>query len=92
MNADFLPGERAADAIGLPHRQLKQFRLEGKFLPGIHYVALSRKAILYCVPLIRDWIANQNDPEAHQRAIEVYRSALLGNQKRPVGRPRKVSA
>ncbi len=39
--------------------------------------------------LFEDWLANQGDPVAQQRAIENYLAGLPSNQPRCVGRPKK---
>lgn len=46
---------------------------------GLHYVTDSAGDRLYNLTLIEDWIANMNDPTAHQRACEVYLQSLPSN-------------
>lgn len=53
---------------------------------GIHWNGngdeSKRRLIRYNWPLIEDWFHNQNDPDAHQRAIEHYLATRLSNQKK----------
>lgn len=58
----------------------KKWRVNGQLIEGIHWVRLSKIQILYCLPLILDWLHNHGDPTAHQKAIENYQSSLLSNQ------------
>jgi hypothetical protein len=36
--------------------------------------------VLYNRPMIKDWIENRHDPEAHQRVIEAYQANRLSQQ------------
>lgn len=67
---------------------LKDWRLSGKLIEGVHWTKLGPQKNLYNQPLIEDFLANQHDPAAHQRAIDLYLASLQSNQRRAVGRPR----
>jgi hypothetical protein len=47
---------------------------------GIHYQYLNSRTIRYNLRLIQDWLANFDDPQSHQRGIEVYLASLPYNQ------------
>ncbi|MGL5835833.1 MAG: hypothetical protein ACRC1Z_21770 [Waterburya sp.] len=47
---------------------------------GIHYQYLNSRTIRYNLRLIQDWLANFDDPQSHQRGIEVYLASLPSNQ------------
>ncbi|WP_204136982.1 hypothetical protein [Halomicronema sp. CCY15110] len=83
---------QAAELIGLSPETLKKYRLKDKILiEDIHWVKLNRRTIRYNLPLLADWLANRNDPQAHQKAIEQYQRSLLSNQKRRPGRSSQSS-
>jgi hypothetical protein len=44
---------------------------------GLHYVTDDAGDRLYNLDLIADWVANLNDPTAHQRACESYLMYLM---------------
>jgi hypothetical protein len=56
----------------------------GRWREGLHYVTDEVGDRLYNLTLISDWVANLNDPIAHQRACELYLASLPSNQ--PTGR------
>ena len=64
--------------IGRSKEFLKKCRFEGRLNEGIHWVKLNSR-VLYNVQLVLDWIQNQGDPTAHQKAIEFYFSKLPCN-------------
>lgn len=47
---------------------------------GLHYVTEPSGFRLYNLSLIADWVANMNDPAAHDRACEMYLDSLPSNQ------------
>lgn len=59
---------------------------------GIHWVRQSSRLTLYNVPLMRDFIANRANPEAHERAIAAYLESLPSSQCVAGGRSRRKSA
>jgi hypothetical protein len=74
---------------GFSASSLKRFRLSGVWIEGIHWVRVGSRKTLYNRELILDWLVNQCNPEAHQKAIEIYLSRLPSNQ--PMKRGRKAS-
>lgn len=69
----------AARILGISKHTLKIYR-DRHWILGIHFQYLNSRTIRYHEGLLRDWLANISDPQAHQRAIEVYLSSLLSNQ------------
>jgi hypothetical protein len=47
---------------------------------GLHYVTDDAGDRIYNLDLVADWMANMNDPIAHQRACELYLASLPSNQ------------
>lgn len=78
----------AARILGISRHTLKVYR-ERYWILGIHFQYLNSRTIRYHEGLLRDWLANISDPQAHQRAIEVYLSSLLSNQKKKGSRKSK---
>jgi hypothetical protein len=78
----FLDKRRVARLLSLSYETLKNYRKQGKWIEGIHWVRVSSHCVRYNAPLIQDWLSNRHDPIAHQRAIEIYQSSLLSNQKK----------
>lgn len=64
--------------------KLKSLRKE--WISGVHYTRLSKgptAPIRYIKEMVLDWSLNQDDLEAHQKAIELFRKSL------PSGKVRK---
>lgn len=63
--------------LGISQDYIKTNVNSGQLRYGIHFVTLpgSTKR-LWRVDLVRDWIANNGDTPAHQRAIERYLKSL----------------
>ena len=55
------------------------------WIQDVHWVRITTQNYLYNEELIRDWIANRNDPDAHLAAIEAYRRSLSVGRKRRAG-------
>ena len=53
---------------------------QGQWRENLHFVTDLSGDRIYNLTLIADWIANINDPAAHQRACELYLSSLPSNQ------------
>lgn len=77
-----------AERTGYSPHTLKKIRQRGEWIEGIHYVRKNSRVIRYNLGLCLDWFANQDNPQAHRRAIEIYRQSLPSNQ--PLKRGRKV--
>lgn len=85
----FSSKQEIIEQTGFSASSLKRFRLSGSWIEGIHWVRVGTRKTLYNRELVLDWIANQNNPQAHQRAIEAYLTQLPSNK--PAKRGRKVS-
>jgi len=88
--------------LGITPRALQYWRIGGrdrgrKILPvlseGIHWYRLNPTRTLYNIPLMRDFIANRGNPEAHQRAIAAYFASLpSAKAASDAGKEQKVAA
>lgn len=85
----FCAKKEIIEQTGFSASSLKRFRLSGSWVEGIHWVRVGTRKTLYNRELILDWIANQNNLQAHQQAIESYLASLPSNQ--PKKRGRKAS-
>jgi hypothetical protein len=77
---EFIDKHEAAKLLKVHPGTLNRYRQEGKLVEGVHFTRLSSQTIRYNKALLEDWVANQDDPGAHRRAIEVFITSLLGNQ------------
>jgi hypothetical protein len=59
---------------GIPYSptRIKVLVRSGVWREGIHYITDLSGDRLYNLPLIQDWVLNQRNLEAHQRAINAY--------------------
>lgn len=57
-----------------------RYRKLGLLQEGVHYFTLSYNKVLYNLDLILDWIANRQNPEAHERAIQNFLATLPSSQ------------
>jgi tRNA(His) 5'-end guanylyltransferase len=55
---------------------LRKYRMNGGLIEGIHWIKFNSRCILYNLELLQDWVHNQNDQAAHQRAIARYQATL----------------
>ena len=72
--------------LGISPSSLKNWRLgrqlpSGEFTPprlveGVHWLRVGPRKILYNLELIRDFLYNQENPDAHRLAIEAYLKSL----------------
>lgn len=69
-------------ALVIPYKKTHVQRLirEKSWREGLHYVTDPSGDRLYNLTLIADWVANINDPVAHERACELYVVSLPSNQ------------
>lgn len=63
--------------------KIKNLVRSGQWVSGLHYVTDPNGDRLYNLTLIADWVANINDPVAHERACELYVASLPSNQAKP---------
>jgi hypothetical protein len=84
----FIKGSKLVHEVGLSKSTFKRYRLQGLWQEGIHWRRLNSRTVLYNLPLILDWIANQHNPHVHQRAIENYLTSLPSNQTKRGRKPK----
>lgn len=77
----YLGERKMATAIGSSKEFLKKCRTQNVLVEGTHWVRLNSR-VMYNVPLLLDWIHNQSDPVAHERAIANYLANLPCNQRK----------
>jgi len=77
---DRLSTKEAAELLGVHRLTLAQYR-DQHWQEGIHYFPQAKEC-LYNRELIDDWQQNRTNPSIHQRAIELWLSRQMGNQKR----------
>jgi adenosyl cobinamide kinase/adenosyl cobinamide phosphate guanylyltransferase len=66
---------------GISKHSWKKYRASGTLPEGLYWFRLNSRVVLYCLPLVLDWLLNhKNDPIAHQQAIENFQALLLSNQ------------
>lgn len=66
---------------GISKHSWKRYRSSGSLPEGLYWFRLNSRVVLYCLPLVLDWLLNhKNDPIAHQPAIENFQDMLLLNQ------------
>jgi hypothetical protein len=78
----FVGKRELSKLTGLSGDTLKKYRLQGMLSENIHWIRINPKVVRYNVPLIKDWLQNINNPQAHQQAIEAYLATLLSSSKR----------
>lgn len=78
----FVGKREISKLTGLSGDTLKKYRLKGLLSEDVHWIRINSKVVRYNVPLIKDWLQNINDPQAHQRAIEAYLATLLSSPKK----------
>lgn len=67
--------------LGISSSCLKYWRLgrDGqppKLTEGVHWLRVGPRKTLYNLELLRDFLHNQDNPDAHQRAITAYLESL----------------
>jgi len=88
MTTTWLDKHQTAALLKCHPGSLPRYRSNEQYgwIEGCHWTRISNQKVLYNQELLQDWAANRNDPDAHLRAIEVFQSSLLSNQKRGRGR------
>lgn len=85
MNYPLVDKSRIREELGISPSTLKNWRLgrlhEGRYLEaklteGVHWVRMGKRKTLYNLELLRDFLHNQDNPDAHQRAITAYLASL----------------
>jgi hypothetical protein len=82
MTFQLLTEEQASVLLSVGERTLQRYRQQGILQQGIHWQKMPGGDVRYIQPMLEDWAVNLHDPEAHQRAIEMWRSQMLSNRKR----------
>jgi hypothetical protein len=83
LPATLVNKHRAAAAISVSPSTLKQYRLakNSSLIESIHYFYLNSRTIHYNLELLVDWAMHRQNPQAHQKAIEVFLSKLAINKR-----------
>jgi hypothetical protein len=79
----FVGRKQASACLQVGSTTLKKYRSMGCWIEGIHWVKINSRCVRYNLDLIQDWLQNQSDPAAHQKAIAHYQASLLSNQPQP---------
>ena len=82
----FATKQEIIKATGLSASSLKRLRLSGTWIENIHWVRVGTRKIIYNDELILDWLVNQSNHSAHQKAIELYLASLPSNRSKIRGR------
>jgi tRNA(His) 5'-end guanylyltransferase len=77
----FVTKRQASECLNLSPETLKRYRLQGEWIEGIHWVRINSRCVRYNLELIKDWLHNRTNPNAHRRAIATYQESLLSYQK-----------
>ena len=83
----FITKRQAEELTGFSCETLKKWRLSGKLIEGVHWIRVgnTQRVVRYNQSLLIDFLQNQQNPLAHERAIEAYLASL------PSHKPRKRS-
>jgi hypothetical protein len=74
--------QTTSKSTGISRSVLKRLRLSGVLQEGVHWVRVGSRAIKFNKFLLIDWLVNERDPAAHQRAIDNFLASLPSNQKK----------
>ena len=72
MEYPFCKKSEIASFLGYSPHTLKVLRRREDWLEGIHYVRLNSRTIRYNRELCLNWLANRDEPDLHQQAIDQY--------------------
>jgi hypothetical protein len=81
----FLDKRRVARLLNLSSETLKNYRLQGTWIEGIHWVRVSSRCVRYNAALIQDWLSNRNDPMASPPR---RKRSSTGNRNLPISSPK----
>lgn len=63
----------ASLTTGLSAELLKRWRLDGRLKKNIHWISLAGGSkVLYCLPLLVDYLKNIEFPKEHEKAIQAF--------------------
>jgi hypothetical protein len=96
INSEALPSllewcdkHEASRITGLSALTLRDWRLDGRLVEGIHWIRIGTRCVRYNSALLRDYVATQLSPTIHQRAVDNYLASLPSNKQKHKNR-RKV--
>jgi hypothetical protein len=72
----FCNHKKALEILAVSESTLKRLRKTGALIEGTHYVRMGDRVLKYNRALLEDWLANQGNPQAHDRAIAAYFASL----------------
>jgi hypothetical protein len=78
----FVNKHQASECLNLSGSTLKKYRLNGEWIEGVHWVRINSRCVRYNLALLKDWVQNRGNPNAHLKAIQTYQQGLLSNQRR----------
>ncbi|MBW4512478.1 MAG: hypothetical protein KME64_39205 [Scytonematopsis contorta HA4267-MV1] len=82
MDYHFVSTSKIQERLDISAKALAEYINKGLLIGGVHYSILPGGHKRYNVELLTDWLANQQDPTSHQRAIDHYLKSLPSNQGR----------
>jgi hypothetical protein len=80
-NIQFLSTQEMMQRLGCTRTRLSNFRKHHQFEYGIHAIATSKSALFWNPELIDNLLLNFQNPEAHQEAIDLFKSSVKYLQK-----------
>jgi hypothetical protein len=74
MDYQFGDKHAAAQILNCHPNSLARSRrnTDNGWIEGIHFVRVNASNVRYNLTLLKDWLMNRHNPNAHQRAIEQY--------------------
>ncbi|PMB13052.1 hypothetical protein CI592_01390 [Fischerella thermalis CCMEE 5328] len=82
MEYHFVSTSKIQERLDISAKALGDYINKGLLIAGVHYSVLPGGHKRYNLELLTDWLINQQDPNAHQRAIDHYLKSLPSNQGR----------
>lgn len=84
-NNELISRDECAALCRRHYRTVDQYR-KTEWIEGVHYFKQVPSGYLYNRPLIKNWLQTRSEPASHLKAIEVWNSMQLHNQKVKKGR------
>lgn len=76
----FVKPDRIKKETGLSSSTLKRYRTIGVFKQGVHWQQINSRLVLYNLELVQDWLANRDNMEKHQEAVNRFFMSLPSYQ------------
>jgi hypothetical protein len=92
MEDEILTKAEACDLLKVSPSTLDRYRKQELIKEGIHWSLLPGGELRFSKALLHNWVINQSDPAAHQRAIENWKALQLENRRRRRSPNRKGQA